>query len=135
MKGFWLKTNEFEILKHFVGMRGTHSTCQPCQTGMAILDPTKKNVHQVNFVTDVLPWYDSRAYKASPHDNLSKKLNEPYTNAQPFKSSPTSMLSMLIPVTCFRVKHQKIDNKISPLVKEIEVQQNYKVSTSKPLIL
>jgi hypothetical protein len=35
-----------------------------------------------------------------PHDTLSTKLNEPYTKAQPFRSSPTKTPSMLILVTC-----------------------------------
>lgn len=54
---------------------------------------------------------DSRKYSASPHEILSRKLNEPHTNAQPFRSLPTRTLCILTPVTC-QVKiihhHEKV---------------------------
>jgi hypothetical protein len=51
-------------------------------------------------LTSWLPSYDSRTNRAIPQDILSKKLSEPYTKAQPFRSSPTNALSRPTVVTC-----------------------------------
>jgi len=47
-----------------------------------------------------LLWFDWRTYKASPHEILSKKLNDPTTNAQPLRFSPMRKFCMLTTVTC-----------------------------------
>lgn len=63
---------------------------------------SKKNLcAQYKTESDVL-WYDSRMYKAIPHEILSMKLNDPYTKAHPLRSWPTRMLCMLMAVTCIQ---------------------------------